>query len=189
MKIRKILSIIIIFILILIINKRNLAVEYYEIDNTDRYDIIEKAFLEWMDGFKSDDIEEEKRIIDYNIGAMGTIESNKNKIRATVEFRVTPFSKENTKWNYKEEKQKRIINGEEITISENDNICFIEMTNVDGTYKVDYINTTPKGYDEFLQKFEQYKQNLSKTQDSIFINCYFWNSNNKKKVSNIRLKI
>lgn len=165
MKVRKIL-LIITFILILIITKKTLAVEYYEIDNKNRYDIIEKAFSEWMESFKSDDMEESKKIIDYKMGGMGTIESNKNKIRAYIEFTVTPFSKENTKWNYTEDKEKRIIDGREIYIVQNDNICFIEMTNLSGEYKVDYISQTPKGYDEFLEKFEEYKANLPKTQDT-----------------------
>ena len=37
------------------------------------------------------------------------------------------------------------------------------MTKVNGQYQVDYIAETPKGYDEFLAKFEEYKKNLPET--------------------------
>lgn len=163
MKIKKILSMMMIFILTLVIFNKVIAIEYREIDDTDRYDIITQAFSEWMDTFKSEDSPENKRILDYQIGTVGTSESNKNKIRATIEFKVTPFSKENTQWNYTEEVETIIINGEEFEESHPDNICFLEMTNIKGKYQVDYIAETPKGYDEFLRRFEEYKVNLPKT--------------------------
>lgn len=160
---KKILSIIMISIVTLVISNSVLAVEYREIDYTDRYDIIAKAFSEWMNTFKSENILENRRILDYQIGSVGTSESNKNKIRATVEFKVTPYSKENTEWNYTEKPETRTINGREFTEYPDNNICFLEMTNVNGEYQVDYIDETPKGYDEFLTRFEEYKANLPKT--------------------------
>ena len=160
---KKILSIIMILIIILAISNKVLAVEYREIDYTDRYDIITKAFSEWMDTFKSETTPENKRILDYQIGMVGTSESNENKIRATIEFKVTPFSKENTEWNYTEQPESRTINGREFTEYLDNNICFLEMTNVNGEYQIDYIAETPKGYDEFLTRFEEYKANLPKT--------------------------
>lgn len=160
---KKILSIIMIGIVTLVISNSVLAVEYREIDYTDRYDIITKAFSEWIDTFKSENIPENRRILDYQIGSVGTSESNKNKIRATVEFKVTPYSKENTEWNYTEKPETRTINGREFTEYPDNNICFLEMTNVNEEYQVDYIDETPKGYDEFLTRFEEYKANLPKT--------------------------
>ena len=164
MNMKKILSIMIIFIVTLVISNKVMAIEYREIDGTDRYDIIAKAFSEWMDTFKIENTPEDKRILDYQIGAVGTSESNKDKIKATIEFNVTPFSKENTQWNYTEEVETIIRNGEEFKESPPDNICFLEMTNVDGEYQVDYIAETPEGYDEFLTRFEEYKANLPKTE-------------------------
>lgn len=163
MKIKKILSIMMIFIVTLVISNKVTAVEYREIDYTDRYDIITKAFSEWMDTFKSKDTTENRRILDYQIGCVGISESNKNKIRATIEFKVIPFSKENTQWNYTEELEKRITEGKECMESDYDNICFLEMTNVNGEYQVDYMAETPKGYEEFLTRFEEYKANLPNT--------------------------
>lgn len=158
MRMKKMLSIIMIFIITLAISNKAMAVEYREIDYTDRSDIITKAFSEWMDTFKGEDTPENKRILDYQIGGMGISELNKNKIRATVEFKVMPFSKDKTEWNYTEVPEKRTINGQEFVISQDDNICFLEMTNVNGEYQVDYIAETPKGYDEFERRFEEYKQ-------------------------------
>lgn len=160
---KKILSIIMIGIVTLVISNSVLAIEYREIDYTDRYDIITKAFSEWMDTFKSENISENRRILDYQIGSVGISESNKNKIRATVEFKVTPYSKENTEWNYTEKPETRTINGREFTEYSDNNICFLEMTNVNGEYQVDYIDEIPEGYDEFLTRFEEYKANLPKT--------------------------
>ncbi len=160
---KKIFSIIMTFIVILAISNKVLAVEYREIDHTDRYDIITKAFSEWMDTFKSETTPENRRILDYQIGSVGTSESNKNKIRAHIEFRIVPFSKENTEWNYSEKPETIMRNGREFSEYLDRNICFLEMTNVNGEYQVDYIAETPKGYDEFLTRFEEYKANLPKT--------------------------
>lgn len=160
MKMKKFLLVIMVMFLTIIISNQSLAVEYREIDHIDRYDIITKAFSEWMDSFKSEDTSEDRRILAYEIGAVGISESNKNKIRSTIEFRVTPFSKQNTKWNYTEEPVTKLIKGEEFKTYYNDNICFLEMTNVNGEYQVEYIAQTPKGYDEFLARFEEYKASL-----------------------------
>ena len=178
MRIKKMISIIMIFIVTIAISNKAMAVEYREIDYTDRSEIITEAFSEWIDTFKSEDTPENKRILDYQIGGMGISESNKNKIRATVEFKVTPFSKDNTEWNYTEVSEKRTINGQEFVISQNDNICFLEMTNVDGEYQVDYIAETPKGYDEFERRFEEYKQtHLQEKAESIQIQGQETNNN------------
>lgn len=160
MKMKKFLLVIMVMFLTIIISNQSLAVEYREIDHIDRYDIITKAFSEWMDSFKSEDTSEDRRILAYEIGAVGISESNKNKIRSTIEFRVTPFSKQNTKWNYTEEPVTKLIKGEEFKTYYNDNICFLEMTKVNGEYQVEYIAQTPKGYDEFLARFEEYKAGL-----------------------------
>lgn len=130
------------------------------IDYTDRSKIIEKAFSEWIESFKSENIPEEKRILDYEIHMIGTSESNPNKIRATVEFVITPISKENTTWEYLEPKD---------SVWQKRNICFIEMTNVDGEYKVDYIGETPKDYDKFLERFEEYKKTQPQTVENVQI--------------------
>lgn len=130
------------------------------IDNVDRSNIYLKAFENWIETFKSNNTPEEDRIIDYKWGGYGTDESNQEKIKATVDFTVTPYNKEHTNWYYAEPK-KVDYNGQEFTIQSEKNVCYIEMTNVNGEYQVDYISTTPKNYDKFLERFKEYKNNNS----------------------------
>lgn len=40
---------------------------------------------------------------------------------------------------------------------DNEKICFIELKNENGEYKLDYIGETPKNYDKFLEKFNEYE--------------------------------
>ena len=143
MKTKRILIAILVMIITIFLSNKVLAVEYYEIDYTDRSDIIEKVFNEWVEEFKGEKVPEEKRITDYKWRSFHTLESNPNKIKAMITFNVTAAF-DNTTW--KEE-----------------NTCFIEMTNVDGEYQVDYIAEEPKGYDEFLERFEEYKKENPKT--------------------------
>lgn len=163
MKLKNKVFILLLGILVCLISNQVMAIEYYEIDDVDRFDVITKAFSTWMENFKKEDMPENKRILDYQIRAVGTSESNENKIRATVEFTITPVVKENTQWNYTEELETRVIDGRELKEAYDGNICFLEMTKVNGQYQVDYIAETPKGYDAFLARFEEYKKNLPET--------------------------
>lgn len=126
------------------------------IDNKDRSGIITKAFSEWMETFKSEDTPENKRIISYQESGASISESNPNKIKAIVNFIVEPVSKENTEWNYSEPIP-MTFKGMKYNWRKK-NQCFIEMTNVNGEYKVDYISNIPKNYDKFMESFEQYKK-------------------------------
>lgn len=40
---------------------------------------------------------------------------------------------------------------------DNQKICFVELKNESGEYKTDYIGETPKNYDKFLEKFNEYE--------------------------------
>lgn len=156
-----------ILLAIVLTSCKSYAAEQPYIDYTDRSDIILNAFSEWMETFKGENIPEEKRITDFKWSGYSTIESNPNKIRARIEFTVTPVLKENTKWEYSE--PKTIEKGElEIKWSKT-NICYLEMTNVNGEYQVDYMAETPKGYDEFTKRFEEYQQNNSQTEEVVQI--------------------
>lgn len=136
MSIKKSFLIIFTFILILF-STRVFATEYYNIDNKDRSKIFEKAFNEWIETYKGENVPEEERIIGYDFTGWGLAESNVNRIRVTLSFSVTPFS-ENNIWR-------------------TDNMCFLEMTNVNGEYQVDYISQIPRNYDKFLERFNEYK--------------------------------
>lgn len=126
------------------------------IDNKDRSGIISKTFSEWIETFKSEDIPESKRIISYQESGASISESNHNKIKAIVNFIVEPVSKENTEWNYSEPVEMSFKGTKYKWRKKNQ--CFIEMTNVNGEYKVDYILNKPKNYDKFMESFEQYKK-------------------------------
>lgn len=161
MKMKRIFLIIIIFVLAIAISNKVLAVEYYYIDNVNRNQIIDKAFQDWIEQYKSEAVPEADRITEYRQASTGIMESNKDRIKAYVCFRVTPVSKENTIWEYSEP-ETRYFKGNKLTWQK-ENICFLEMTNVNGTYQVNYIEKTPKGYEEFSKRFEEYKKNLPQT--------------------------
>ena len=93
MRLRRLAYSILIFIVICILSSNVWAIE----DEVDKSEIVEKAFSEWIETFKSEDVPENKRIIDYKTGTIGVREANENEIRASIEFIVTPVSEENTK--------------------------------------------------------------------------------------------
>lgn len=153
MRLRRLAYSILIFIVICILSSNVWAIE----DEVDKSEIVEKAFSEWIETFKSEDVPENKRIIDYKTGTIGVREANENEIRASIEFIVTPVSEENTEWNYGEAETK-MIDGHEWVVFQPNNICYVQLKNIDGEYQVEYIGETPEGYDEFAKRFEEYKK-------------------------------
>ena len=104
-----------------------------------------KTITEWLEGFKGDDVSEEKRIVDFQVGSYGTLgEVEKEDIHTKVifQFRVTPYSEEKTTWKVGRP-----------------NLCFAEFEIVNGEYVLKSIYETPKDYDKFLERFEEYKKN------------------------------
>ena len=153
MRLRRLAYSILIFIVICILSSNVWAIE----DEVDKSEIVEKAFSEWIETFKSEDVPENKRIIDYKTGTIGVREANENEIRASIEFIVTPVSEENTQWNYGEAETK-MVDGHEWVVFQPNNICYVQLKNIDGEYQVEYIGETPEGYDEFAKRFEEYKK-------------------------------
>lgn len=153
MRLRRLAYSILIFIVICILSSNVWAIE----DEVDKSEIVKKAFSEWIETFKSEDVPENKRIIDYKTGTIGVREANENEIRASIEFIVTPVSEENTEWNYGEAETK-MIDGHEWVVFQPNNICYVQLKNIDGEYQVEYIGETPEGYDEFAKRFEEYKK-------------------------------
>ena len=157
MKITRFLCMMMIFICIFIVYNSVFAAEYDKTNSEDKTKAIEKAFSEWIDSFKSETTPENQRITDYQLGVTTMRNVNENEIKASVEFVVTPVSKENTIWNYGEP-ETDMINGQEYVVFQASNICYIQMKNVNGEYQVEYIGETPEGYDEFSKRFEEYKK-------------------------------
>ena len=142
MNIKKTLILMVIF-LILFLSKETFGAESFDIDNKDRSEIFKKACFEWLDSFKQENIPEEERIISYSLIMYGVSDSNESKIKVELYYEVVPVSK-NTIWKEK-------------------NICFLEMANINGEYKVEYISRFPKRYEEFSEKFNEYE--IKKTKD------------------------
>ena len=153
MRLRRLAYSILIFIVICILSSNVWAIE----DEVDKSEIVKKAFSEWIETFKSEDVPENKRIIDYKTGTIGVREANENEIRASIEFIVIPVSEENTQWNYGEAETK-MVDGHEWVVFQPSNICYVQLKNIDGEYQVEYIGETPEGYDEFAKRFEEYKK-------------------------------
>lgn len=119
------------------------------IDNVNR-EVIWKSEVEaWLDTFKTEETPIEKRITDYRINGYSPRYNNENKIKINFFFEVTPVDENNTEWN---------IHGE---------FGFIEMTNVDGEYQLDYLSNVPKGFDKFLEEFEKWKETNSTTETIV----------------------
>lgn len=104
----------------------------------------EKALSDWLETFKGENVPEEKRITDFRIDSLGwgISELDENRQKVNFDFSVTPYSLEKTTWNI-----------------EGRNKCFAEFEIVDGEYELTWISETPKNYDKFLEKFEEYQKN------------------------------
>ena len=121
------------------------------VDNVDRADIWRKEAENWLDSFKSEETPIEKRITDYKISGWTINANNENEIRIQFYFEVTPVDGNNTAWEMPER-----------------SFGNLEMTNVDGEYKLDYISEYPQNYDKFLEEFEKWKEENS-TKETIVV--------------------
>ena len=126
--------------------------EEYEakIDSVDREDIWKPYAEEWLESFKSEETPIEKRITDYSLNGWGVGQNNENKIAIEFHFQVTPVDENNTEW----ENPQR-------------NVGYIEMTYLDGEFQLDYIAEYPKGYDKFMEAFEEWKKTHSETETVV----------------------
>lgn len=119
--------------------------------------IAEQFFEDWIEAYKNEDVPENRRITDYSMGSIGMHDISENEFLATIEFTVTPVSIENTEWNYGEP-ETILWDGHPFIWYVKNNICYIKIKMENGEYQVEYIRETPEGYDEFTQRFEEYKK-------------------------------
>ena len=133
-----------------------LAVETYT-TSREKGDIAKKTFEEWLEGYKSEEVPENRRITDYNMGAIRMKEVSENEFIADIEFIVTPVSIENTEWNYAEPEITSYY-GHKCTYYTKTSLCYIKSRMENGEYQVEYIRETPEGYDEFTKRFKEYKK-------------------------------
>ena len=155
----KIFSIFCIMI-ISIISFSNIVFATESTDSNERSKIIEDVFKEWIEGYKSEEIPENRRIIDYKLNTLGIRTISDNEYIADIEFVVTPVSIENTEWNYSEP-EIIVYHGHECIWYAKTNMCYIRIKVENGDYQVEYIGETPEGYDEFAKRFEEYKKTHS----------------------------
>lgn len=105
---------------------------------------IDKLFNEslenWIQKYKTEDVPENERITDYQISGYTGGKIVDGKLKATIDFSVTPVS-ENTIWN------------------PNGNMAFFTFDIVDGEYIFESASLYPEKYDEFMKAFEEYEKN------------------------------
>lgn len=146
--------------IISIISFSNIVFATESTDSNERSKIIEDVFKEWIEGYKSEEIPENRRIIDYKLNTLGIRTISDNEYIADIEFVVTPVSIENTEWNYSEP-EIIVYHGHECIWYAKTNMCYIRIKVENGDYQVEYIGETPEGYDEFAKRFEEYKKTHS----------------------------
>lgn len=139
----------ILFIVLLIVfSTKIFAVEDYDLSNKMRQEASEKALAQLMEKYKTDEVSEEQRILDY-VWCGGSYDFSKESegiLSITINFFVTPYLEENSVWK----KDFR-------------NIAFAECSVVDGEYKIERVSLKPENYDKFLERFEEYEKNVNET--------------------------
>ena len=143
---KKIYSIVIIFGILILISNTVFATDYrYNKENKMREEAFKSALDSYMQTFMKEETPEQDRIENYIYTGYGMSEEkdNDDKLYVNISFCVTPVNEENTTWN------------------KTTNYCFASFTKVDGEYVLDKISRYPENYDEFLERFEEYKKNNS----------------------------
>ena len=143
-----------------------LAVQNYTLQ--ERNTMAEEAFKQWIETYKSEEIPENRKITGYELQSVRVGEIEENEFLANIEFVVTPVSIENTEWNYSEP-EIIVYHGHECIWYAKTNKCYIRIKVENGDYQVEYIGETPEGYDEFYERFEEYKKTHSQEVENIQI--------------------
>lgn len=103
--------------------------------------ILEEAVKEYLEPFKSDEIPEEERIVDYFYNGYGVQESENNiGTKYEVDFQVTPVNKDNTIWMPRK------------------NIIFVDLTYENEEFSIEKISDKPENLDKFMERFEEYQK-------------------------------
>ena len=145
---KKICSIFILFGIFILISNIVFANEYWEKENNKREKIYKSELDKYMQTFMTEETPEEDRIAGYDFTGYGFAQEGEtdDKLNVSISFRVTPVNENNTTW------------------SKYNNICFAVFSKVDGEYVLDRISRYPDNYDEFLRRFEEYKNSPKNTQ-------------------------
>lgn len=131
-------------ILLLIFSAQVFAMEDVQALNKKREEASVKSLEELMEKYKTDEVPEEERIIDYQWcgGGYDFTKEDEGIFSVTNNFTVTPYLEENSVWK----KDFRYIS-------------FAEFSVVDGEYILKNVSLKPENYDKFLERFEEYQKN------------------------------
>ena len=116
------------------------AIDYNK-DKKKRKEACQEALGNYLEPFKSENVPEAERIINYNFIGNSISYEDDEKIKFSISFIVTPYSEENTIWE-----------------TRRDNHCFATFKIENGEYKLVRISKEPEKLEEFLEKFEEYKK-------------------------------
>ena len=146
---KKIYSIFITFVILMLISSAVFASDYENDENKKRENAFKMALDSYMQTFMTEETPEEDRIKDYIYTGFGMSEQRENddKLYVNISFIVTPVNEDNTTWN------------------KHGDICFASFSKVDGEYVLYKISRYPDNYDKFLERFEEYKKNNAETKE------------------------
>lgn len=120
-------------------------------ENKKTEEFYKKALDEFMSQYMGEDVPENERIISYEVSGYGSTsitEKDGDIGKATLNFIVEPYSKENTIWTNKKE----WINNGAYT-------CYLKFIKEGDDYVVQDISLLPEYYEEFMIEYEKYKEN------------------------------
>jgi len=142
-------------------------------ENKKREEAMDQALEVLLEKYKSDEVDENERIIDYHKTGFGLGEEKDGKIDVTLGYVVTPYLENSSKWN-----------------SNYSYTSFATLNNIDGEYSVESVRELPRGYDEFMDRYEEYlKSNDSESKETIVVNAENLNFENVNIIQNINFGI
>lgn len=150
---KKIYSIVISFVILMLFSNSVFATEYWDKENKKRELAFKDALASYMETFMKEDTPEEDRITNYECSGFGIAAKGEteDKLYVNIGFHVTPANENNTTWN------------------KSSNCCFATFSKVNGEYVLEKISRYPDNYDKFLERFEEYKKNNPETLESVQI--------------------
>lgn len=129
-------------IILLIFSTQVLAANEYDLGSTKKFEITQIILEQLLEKYKTEDVKEEERIIDYRWeGLGGGVPDEQGITKLTINFTVIPYLEENSEWK----KDFRYI-------------AFAQVSVENKEYKIDKISLEPENYDKFLEKFEEYQK-------------------------------
>ena len=115
-------------------------------ENKQRAELCGPILSMILEKYKSEDVSENERIIDYHMTGYGfadTFDETSTEFNMYVSYMVTPYSENSTKWK-----------GEDYNY-----ISFATIKRVDDELVIESVREEPEYIDEFMEKYEEYLEN------------------------------